>query len=88
MVALVLVVDYASNVGVHALKDKLVGPVNRLRSVRVQAIVGTFLTVATSIVEAELHIARAQDRLWRRAVKLWAGIYRLPETNPLRKNTP
>ena len=48
---------------------------------------GTFLTVATCIAEAEAHIASAQDRFWRRAVKLWTDIHTLPETNPLRRNT-
>ncbi|KAJ6136898.1 hypothetical protein N7497_012150 [Penicillium chrysogenum] len=33
-----------------------------------QAIVGTFLTVATSVAEAEAHIATAQPRFWRRAI--------------------
>jgi hypothetical protein len=52
-----------------------------------QAIAGTFLTVATSVAEAEAHIASAQDRFWRRAIKLWTDIYTLPETNPLRRNS-
>ena len=64
------VVDYASNVWMHAFKDKLVGPINRVQRIGAQAIVGTFLTVATSVAEAEAHIAPAQDRFWRRAVKL------------------
>ena len=71
----------------HAFKDKLVGPINRVQRIGAQAIVGTFLTVATSIAEAEAHIAPAQDRFWRRAVKLWTGIHTLPETNPLCRNT-
>ncbi|KAJ5715983.1 uncharacterized protein N7483_013164 [Penicillium malachiteum] len=54
------VVDYASNVWMHACKDKAVGPINRVQRVGAQAIVGTFLTVATSIAEAEAHIATAQ----------------------------
>ncbi len=80
------VVDYASNVWMHAFKDKLVGPINRVQRIGAQAIVGTFLTVATSVAEAEAHIASAQDRFWRRAVKLWTDIHTLPETNPLRRN--
>jgi hypothetical protein len=74
-------VDYASNVWMHAFKDKLVGPINRVQRIGAQAIVGTFLTVATSIAEAEAHIASARDRFWRRAVKLWTDIHTLPETN-------
>jgi hypothetical protein len=49
--------------------------------------VGTFLTVVTSVVEAEAHIAPAQSRFWRQAVKIWTDIHTLPETNPLRSNT-
>jgi hypothetical protein len=64
-----------------------VGPINRVQRIGAQAIVGTFLTVATSIAEAEAHIASAQDRFWRRAVKLWTDIHTLPDTNPLRRNT-
>ena len=80
------VVDYASNVWMHACKDKAMGPINRVQRVGAQAIVGTFLTVATSVAEAEAHIATAQHRFWRRAVKMWTDIHTLPETNPLRRN--
>lgn len=81
------VVDYASSVWMHACKDKAIGPINRVQRVGAQAIVGTFLTVATSVAEAEAHIASAQHRFWRRAVKLWTDLHTLPETNPLRRNT-
>ena len=81
------VVDYASNVWMHAFKNKNIGPINRVQRVGAQAIVGTFLTVATSVAEAEAHIATAQHRFWRRAVKMWADLHTLPETNPLRRNT-
>jgi hypothetical protein len=50
-----------------------------------QAIVGTFLTVSTSVAEAEAHITTAQDRFWKRAIKLWTGIHTLPDTNPMRR---
>ncbi|KAI2946871.1 hypothetical protein CBS147323_11233 [Aspergillus niger] len=60
------VVDYASNVWMHAFKNKATGPINRVQRVGAQAIVGTFLTVATSVAEAEAHIATAQYRFWRR----------------------
>ena len=81
------VLDYASNVWRHAYKDKLVGPINRVQRIGAQAIVGTFLTVATRVAEAEAHIKSAQDRFWRRAIKLWTDIHTLPDTNPLRRNT-
>ena len=81
------VVDYASNVWMHAFKDKAIGPINRVQRVGAQAIVGTFLTVATSVAEAEAHIATAQHRFCRRAVKMWTDMHTLPETNPLRRST-
>jgi hypothetical protein len=56
------VVDYASNVWMHACKDKAMGPINRAQRVEAQAIVGTFLTVATSVAEAEAHLATVQHR--------------------------
>ena len=80
-------VDYASNVWVHACKDKLIGPVNRVQRTGAQAIVGTYLTVATSVAEAEAHIVSVHERLWRRAIKLWIDIHTLPNTNPLRRVT-
>src|SRR6201996_292139 len=81
------VVDYASNVWMHAFKDKLTGPINRVQRIGAQAIVGTFLTVATSVAEAEACIAPVQDRYWRRIIKLWTDIHTLPDTNPLRRTT-
>jgi hypothetical protein len=69
----------------HAFKDKAIGPINR--GVGAQAILGTFLTVATSVAEAVAHIATAQSRFWRRAVKIWTDIHTLPETNPLHRST-
>ena len=80
-------VDYASNVWMHACKDKLVRPINRVQRIGARAIVGTFSTVATWVAEAEAHIPSAQERFWKRAVKLWTDIHALPETNPLRRNT-
>jgi hypothetical protein len=50
------VVDYASNVWMHACKYRRVSPINRVQRTGANAIVGTFLTVATSVAEAEAHI--------------------------------
>ena len=58
-------IDYASNVWMHAFKDKSVGPINRVQRIGAQAIVGTFLTTATWVAEAEAHIASAQERFWK-----------------------
>ncbi len=78
--------DYTSNVWMHVFKDKLIGPINRVQRIGAQAIVGTFLTVATSIAEAEAHIASTQGQFWRWAVKLWTDIHTLPNTNLLCRN--
>jgi hypothetical protein len=81
------VVDYASNVWMHEFKYRAASPINRVQRIGAQAIIGTFLTVATSVAEAEAHIATAQNRFWRRAIKLWTDMHTLPETNPLRNAT-
>ncbi|KAJ3453787.1 hypothetical protein MRS44_018419 [Fusarium solani] len=81
------VVDYASNVWMHRCQDRIMGPINRVQRAGAQAIVGTFSTVATSVAEAEAHIASAQQRFWRRATKMWTDIRALPSTNPLRRMT-
>ena len=81
------VVDYASNIWMHAFRYRNIGAINRVQRVGAQAIVGTFQTVATCIAEAEASIPSVQDRLWRRAIKLWIGIHTLPQTNPLRRIT-
>jgi hypothetical protein len=66
----------------HGFKGTAIGSINRVKRIGAQAIVGTFLT--TSVAEAEAHIATAQDRFWKRAVKMWTDMHTLPETNPLR----
>ncbi|KAJ6437636.1 endonuclease/exonuclease/phosphatase [Purpureocillium lavendulum] len=71
----------------HACRYKRVGPINRVQRVGAQAIVGTFMTVATCIAEAEATITNAQERFWRRAVKMWTDLHTLPTTNPLRSAT-
>ena len=81
------VMDYASNVWTHAFTNRLMGPINRVQRLGAQAIVGTFLTVATSVAEAEACIAPAQERYWRKVIKLWTDIHTLPDTNPLRRKT-
>lgn len=77
-------VDYASNVWMHAYQDKLV---NRVQKAGAQAIVGTFLTVATAVAEAEANPVSAGERHWKRMIKMWLMIHVLPDTNPLRRIT-
>jgi hypothetical protein len=80
-------IDYASNVWMHEFNYKAARAVNRVQKMGAQAIVGTFMTVATSVAEAEAHIAPAQNRFQRRAIKMWTDIHALPVTNPLRNMT-
>lgn len=81
------VVDYASNVWMHECRYKSAIPFNRIQKIGAQAIVGTFMTVATSVAEAEATIPTVRDRLWRRVIKIWTDIHALPDTNSLRGNT-
>ncbi|GKU11645.1 unnamed protein product [Fusarium langsethiae] len=81
------VVDYASNVWMHACRYRRASPINRVQRIGANTIVGTFLTVATSVAEAEAHIASAHERFWRRAIKMWTDLHTLPATNPLRSST-
>ncbi|KAM3554291.1 hypothetical protein ARSEF4850_006531 [Beauveria asiatica] len=75
-------VDYASNIWMHVYRDRNVGPINRVQRVGAQAIVGTFLTVATSIAEAEASIPTARERFWKRAIKMWIDITHYPRQTP------
>ena len=56
------VVDYASNVWMHASGWKSMPSMNRVQKIRAQAITGTFSTVATAIGEAEASIRSVQER--------------------------
>ncbi|EJP60776.1 reverse transcriptase [Beauveria bassiana ARSEF 2860] len=80
-------VDYASNVWMHAYQDKLVGPINRVQKAGAQAIVGTFLTVATAVAEAEANLVSVGERHRKRMIKMWLVMHTLPDTNPLRRIT-
>jgi ribonuclease HI len=81
------IMDYASNVWMHACRYRRASPINRVQRIGANAIVGTFLTVAISVAEAEAHIASAHERFWRRAVKMWTDLHTLPVANPLRNAT-
>jgi hypothetical protein len=78
------VVDYASNVWMHACKTASAYAIHRVQRIGAQAIVGSFTSVATGVAEAEAHIATVHERFWRRASKLWVDIHTLPRTNPVR----
>jgi hypothetical protein len=47
----------------HKCRYKSAIPINRVQKIGAQAIVGTFMTVATSIAEAEATISIVEDRL-------------------------
>ncbi|EXL65262.1 hypothetical protein FOPG_18503 [Fusarium oxysporum f. sp. conglutinans race 2 54008] len=79
------VVDYASNVWMHACKTASAYAVHRVQRVGAQATIGSFTSVATGVAEAEAHIATIQERFWRRASKLWVDMHTLRRTNPVRK---
>ncbi|KAF6515169.1 hypothetical protein HZS61_005075 [Fusarium oxysporum f. sp. conglutinans] len=78
------VVDYASNVWMHACKTASAYAIHRVQRVGAQAVIGSFTSVATGVAEAEAHIATIHERFWRRASKLWVDIHTLPRTNPVR----
>jgi hypothetical protein len=79
------VVDYASNVWMHACGYKGMALMNRIQRVGAQAITGAFRTVATAVAEAEASIRTVSERFAVRATKLWVNLRTLPETNPLSK---
>lgn len=62
----------------HECNYVAVRAINRVQRMGAQAIIGTFMTVATSIAEAEAHIATVQDRFRRRAIKIWTDIHNSP----------
>ncbi|TVY62542.1 Retrovirus-related Pol polyprotein from type-1 retrotransposable element R1 [Fusarium oxysporum f. sp. cubense] len=78
------VVDYASNVWMHACKTASAYAIHRVQRIGAQAVIGSFTSVATGVAEAEAHIATIHERFWRRASKLWVDIHTLPRTNPVR----
>lgn len=75
------VVDYASNIWMHVCQDKLIGPINRVQKAGAQAIVGTFMKVATAVAEAEASLISVAERHWKRVIKMWLVIH------PLRRVT-
>ena len=79
------VIDYASNVWMHAAKESGMATLNRAQKIGAQAITGAFRTVAVAVAEAEAYIRPIQQRQFERAVKLWIGIQTFPDTHPLKK---
>ena len=69
------VVDYASSVWMHECQYKAARPIHRIQKTGAQAIIGTFMTVTTSVAEAKAHIVTLQGRFWRKAIKTWTDIH-------------
>ena len=68
----------------HECQYKAARPIHRIQKIGAQAIIGTFMTVASSVAEAEAHIATLQGRFWRKAIKTWTDVHTFPDANPLR----
>jgi exonuclease III len=79
------VMDYASNIWMHAAKGLALAVLNRAQRVGAQAVTGAFQTVAVAIAEAEAYIRPVQQRQRERATKLWMTVQTLPDTHPLKK---
>ena len=77
------VMDYASNVWMHACGGVATRAMNRVQRIGAQAVTGTFRTVATAIAEAEASIRTVGERHTERTIKLWVSLRTLPKTNPL-----
>lgn len=77
------VVDYASNVWMHARRTNALAVLNRVQKIGAQAVTGAFRTVATAVAEAEAGIRTVAERQAERATKLWVYIHTLPPTHPL-----
>jgi hypothetical protein len=69
------VVDYASNVWMHACGTAGMASLNRVQRVGAQAIIGSFRTVAVAVAvavaETEASIRTVRERHADRATKLW-----------------
>ena len=77
------VVDYASNVRMHACGSKGMALMNRVQRAGAQAIIGAFKTVATAVAEAEASIRTVREWHEESATRLWISLHTLPRTNPL-----
>jgi hypothetical protein len=79
------VMDYASNIWMHAVHESAMAVLNRAQKTGARAITGAFRTVAVSIAEAEAYIPPIRQRHFERAATLWTGIQTFPVTHPLKK---
>ena len=79
------VLDYASNVWMHAVHESAMSLLNRAQKVGAQAVTGAFHTVALPVAESEASIRPIRQRHFHRAIKLRIGVQTFPDTHPLKK---
>ena len=77
------IVDYASNIWMHACGVSAITVLNRVQRIGAQAFIGTFRTVAIAIGEAEASIRSVRERHLERATKLWVNLHTLYKINLL-----
>ena len=77
------VVDYASNVWMHACQGQAMAALNRVQRIGGQAIIGAFRTVATTVAEAEASIRTISERHADRATSFWMNSRTLPRSHPI-----
>jgi hypothetical protein len=79
------VLDYASNVWMHAVNESAMAVLGRAQKIGACAITGAFHTVALAVAEAEAYVRPIYQRHFDKATKLYIAIRTFPETHPLRK---
>jgi hypothetical protein len=79
------ILDYASNVWMHAVHESTMSQLNRAQKIGAQAVTGAFHTVALAVAEAEAYIRPIRQRQLERATTLYIGIQTFPDTHPIKK---
>ena len=79
------VLDYASNVWMHAVNESAMAVLGRAQKIGACAITGAFHTVALVVAEAEACVRPIYQRHFDRATELYIEIGTLPQAHPLSK---
>ena len=79
------VLDYASNVWMHAVNESAMAVLGRAQKIGACAITGAFHTVALVVAEAEACVRPIYQRHFDRATKLYIEIGTFPQAHPLSK---
>jgi hypothetical protein len=77
------VVDYGSNVWMHACGYRVMPALNRVQRIGGQAIIGSYRSVSTAVAVAEADIRTVRERHQERGLKFWMNLRTLPKTHPL-----